>query len=159
MKTPVRIFSLAAALGLAVAFSGCSRSTADAPAKSATPLAVQLVRVKHGDATRSITLPAEVRAFQQATLYAKVGGYVKTVAVDKGDAVKEGALLADIEVPELIADRAKLVAELAVAEIEYKRVAEAQKKSSDLVVPQAVDNAKSKFDIAKANLERTDTLL
>jgi len=144
---------------LALTVGGCSRSTPDVPAKPAAPLAVQVARAKRGDATRSITLPAEVRAYQQATLYAKVGGYVKTIAVDKGDAVKEGALLADIEVPELIADRAKFAAELAVAQIEFKRVSEAHKKASDLVLPQAVDNAKGRFDIAKANLERTDTLL
>ena len=29
---------------------------------------------------------------------------MKTITVDKGDEVKEGALLADIEVPELLAD-------------------------------------------------------
>lgn len=141
------------------ALCGCGRSTADAPPKPAPPALVQVARAKRGDATRSITLPAEVRAYQQATLYAKVGGYVKTVAADKGDAVKAGALLADIEVPELIADRAKFAAELEVAQIEFKRVSEAQKQASDLVVPQAVDNAKGRFDIAKANLERTDTLL
>src|SRR6266576_1214374 len=141
------------------ALCGCGRSTADTPPKPAPPAQVQIARVKRGDATRSITLPANVLAYQQATLYAKVAGYVRTVAVDKGDLVKEGSLLADIEVPELIADRAKFVAELAVAEIEFKRVSEAQRKAPDLVVPQAVDNAKSKLDVAKANLERTDTLL
>src|SRR5436190_17622886 len=125
MKTPMRTFLFATPLVLVAATCGCSRSTADAPAKPAAPLAVQLVRVKRGDATRSIMLPAEVRAFQQATLYAKVGGYVKSVAVDKGDSVKEGALLADIEVPELIADRAKFAAEQEVAEIDYKRLSEA----------------------------------
>jgi len=92
-------------------------------------------------------------------LYAKVGGYVKAVTVDKGDAVKEGALLADIEVPELIADRAKYQAELEVAAVDYKRVSEAQAKAPDLVIPQAVDTAKGKSDIAKANLERIDILL
>ena len=98
-------------------------------------------------------------AYQQATLYAKVAGYLKTIAVDKGDAVKEGALLAEIEVPELIADRAKFKAELEVAQIDYQRVSDAQKKASDLVVPQTVDNARGKLEIAKANLERNETLL
>jgi len=141
------------------ALCGCGLSTTEAPPKAAPPAQVQVAHVKRGDATRSITLPANVLAYQQATLYAKVGGYVKTVAVDKGDSVKEGALLADIEVPELIADRAKFAAESEVARIEFKRVIEAQKKASDLVVPQAVDNAKGRFDIAKANLERTEILL
>ncbi len=120
---------------------------------------MRLVPVKTGEATRSITLPGNVLAFQQATLYAKVAGYVKTISVDKGDAVQAGALLADIEVPELLADRARYQAELEVAALDYKRTSEAQQKAPDLVVPQTVDTAKSKFDVARANLERTETLL
>jgi len=120
---------------------------------------VRLVQVKKGEATRSITLPGEVLAYQQATLYAKVAGYVKTVTVDKGDSVKEGTLLADIEVPELLADRAKYEAELKVADLDYQRISAARKNAPDLVVPLAVDTAKGKADIAKANLERTETLL
>jgi membrane fusion protein (multidrug efflux system) len=79
--------------------------------------------------------------------------------VDKGDAVREGALLADIEVPELLADRTKFQADVEVAALDFKRVSEAQQKAPDLVVPQTVDNAKARFDVAKANLERTETLL
>src|SRR5204863_5017855 len=107
----------------------------------------------------NITLPGNVLAYQQATLYAKVAGYLKTITVDKGDRVKEGDLIADIEVPEMLADRAKYKTELEVADLDYKRLRESQKKFPDLVVPQTVDNAKGKLDIAKANLERTETLL
>ncbi len=128
-------------------------------ADSAPPLAVKVVHPQRGEITRFITLPGNVRAYQQATLYAKVAGYLKSISVDKGDAVKEGALLAEIEVPELIADRAKYKAEVEVAKIDYDRVREAQSKAPDLVVPQTVDNAKGKFEIAKANLERIETLL
>ena len=151
---------LTSSLAVSLAFFvGCSRATTEPPPKNIPPAQVHLVRAKRGDATRSVVLPANVLPYQQATLYAKVGGYVKAVAVDKGDAVKEGALLADIEVPELIADRAKYRAELEVAAVDYKRVSEAQAKAPDLVIPQAVDTAKGKSDIAKANLERIDTLL
>jgi membrane fusion protein (multidrug efflux system) len=150
---------LALPLVIAIGLAGCSRPSAPAPAVPAAPLAVRLVQVKKGEATRSITLPANVLPYQQATLYAKVAGYVKTVAVDKGDSVKEGTLLADIDVPELVADLAKYKAELQVAEIDFKRVSEAQTKAPDLVVPQSVDMARSKYDVAKANLSRTETLL
>jgi len=141
---------------------GCDRSsssTRPANVSSSAPANVQVVRPHIGEITRSITLPAEIKAYQQATLYAKVAGYLKTIPVDKGDEVKAGALLAEIEVPELLADLSKHKAEVEVAEIDYKRVSEAQKKASDLVVPQTVDNAKGKLDVAKANLERTETLL
>src|SRR5262249_19666144 len=139
--------------------SGCGHSGSDTPPTSPSPASVRLVPVKKGEATRSVTLPGNILPYQQATLYAKVAGYAKTVNVDKGDVVKEGVLLADIEVPELIADRSKYQAELEVAELDFKRISDAQKKAPDLVVLQAVDEAKSKADVARANLDRTDTLL
>jgi membrane fusion protein (multidrug efflux system) len=46
-----------------------------------------------------------------------------------------------------------------VAETDFQRVSAAQKKAPDLVTPQAVDEAKGRFEIASANLERTRTLL
>src|SRR5438552_6181815 len=138
---------------------GCKPSTAE-PTKEATPpVAVQIVQPKRGSITRNVTLPGEIKPYQQATLYAKVAGYLKTITVDKGDQVKEGALLAEIEVPELEADSTRYEAEVKVAEIDYKRLSESQKKAPDLVVPQTVDDAEGKRDIAKANLQRTETLL
>jgi membrane fusion protein (multidrug efflux system) len=120
---------------------------------------VQTIHPHRGEITRSVTLPGNVLAYQATTLYAKVAGYLKTITVDKGDHVKADELLADIEVPELIADRARYKAEVKVAAIDYKRVSEAQKKAPDLVVPQTVDDAGGKLDIAKANLDRIETLL
>ena len=120
---------------------------------------MKTVRPFKGAITRNVTLPGEVKAYQQATLYAKVAGYLKTITVDKGDRVKEGDLIADIEVPEMLADLTRYKAEVTVAELDYKRLNESQKKLPDLVVPQTVDNAKGKLDVAKASLERTETLL
>ncbi len=145
-----------ATLGLLV---GCERSPAPTPAKPLAPVAVQVVAVKKGEATRSIALPATIQPYQQATLYAKVAGYVKAVNVDKGDAVKAGDVLADIEVPELLADRARFKAEAEIAALDYQRAKAAQAKAPDLVLQQTVDAARSTSDVAQANLDRTDTLL
>src|SRR2546422_191153 len=147
-----------ALVGQAV-MSGCKPSSAEAPKEGVPPLAVQVVQPKRGTITRNVTLPGEVKPYQQATLYAKVAGYLKTITVDKGDPVNEGTLLAEIEVPELLADRARYIAEVKVADLDYKRLSESQKRLPDLVVPQTVDNAKAKLDVAKASLERTETLL
>jgi len=106
-----------------------------------------------------VTLPGEIKAYQQATLFAKVAGYLKSIKVDKGDRVQEGALLAEIEVPELVADRARYKAEVEVAQLDFQRLSDSQKKAPDLVMPQSVDDARAKLEIAKANLERTQTLL
>ena len=118
-----------------------------------------MVHPKTGEITRSITLPGNVKAYQHSTLYAKVAGYLKTIHVDKGDAVKEGDLLADIEVPELIADLARFKTEVEVAKLDFERTVEAQKKAPDLVVPQTVDNARGKYEVARANLDRIEKLL
>src|SRR5437867_1870579 len=140
-------------------FAGCKPSTADPTKEATSPVAVQVVRPRRGSITRNVTLPGEIKPYQQATLYAKVAGYLKTISVDKGDRVKEGDLIADIEVPEMLADLARYKAEVEVAELDYKRLSESQKTVPDLVVPQTVDNARGKLDVAKANLERTETLL
>src|SRR5438552_728510 len=140
--------------------SGCDRGgVASSPAKTELPIDVKTVRPFKGAITRNVTLPGEVKAYHQATLYAKVAGYLKTITVDKGDRVRESDLIADIEVPEMLADLAKYKAEVEVAQLDYQRLSESQKKAPDLVVPQTVDHAKGTLDVAKANLERTRTLL
>src|SRR5712671_5754536 len=148
-----------AAATLLALLLGCKDSSSEPPKQPAPPVAVQITQPKHGPITRFVTLPGEIKPYQQATLYAKVAGYLKTITVDKGDRVKESDLLADIEVPEMLADLARYKAEVEVAELDYKRLSESQKKAPDLVMPQTVDNAKGKLDIAKANLDRTETLL
>jgi len=163
LNHPPRAFSvpiLLAALVLGL-LCGCHRSGSSALATSPAPaLSVQVVTPQKGEISRSITLPTyRLLAYQEATLYAKVPGYLKTITVDKGDQVKEGQLLAEIEVPEMLADRVKYEAEVEVAATDYQRVTDAQKKAPDLVTPQAVDAAKGKYRVAKANLERLETLL
>jgi membrane fusion protein (multidrug efflux system) len=144
---------------LAILLSGCDRAEPAPATQPPAPVEVQVVQPRRGPIIRYVTLPGEIKPYQQATLYAKVAGYLKTISVDKGDQTKEGALLAEIEVPELLADRARYNAEVEVAAIDYKRLSESQKKAPDLVIPQTVDDARGKLDIAKANLDRTETLL
>jgi len=134
--------------------SGCEWFRPQTPAMS-----VQTIRPKRGEIVHKVTLPGNVMAYQEATLYAKVAGYLKTINVDKGDSVKEGELLAEIEAPEMLADLIKAKAEAEAAQLDYKRVTDAQKKASDLVVPQTVDAAKAKSGVAVAGLQRIETLL
>src|SRR5437016_5306739 len=134
--------------------SGCEWFRPQTPAMS-----VQTIRPKRGQIVHTVTLPGNVMAYQEATLYAKVAGYLKTINVDKGDAVKEDDLLAEIEAPEMRADLIKARAEAEAAQLDFKRVTDAQKKASDLVVPQTVDAAKAKSGVAVAGLQRIETLL
>jgi membrane fusion protein (multidrug efflux system) len=143
-----------------LAFSGCGRSAPPPSQAAQPPVTVKTTLPKRGAITRSVTLPTfRILPYQSATLYAKVGGYLKTLKVDKGDAVKEGQLLAEIEVPELLADEAQFKAEVDVARGNYERMAEARRKAPDLVVPQTVDELRGHSEVAQAKLQRTQTLL
>jgi RND family efflux transporter MFP subunit len=122
-------------------------------------LDVKVMRPTRGEIIRYVTLPGSIRANQQATLYAKVAGYLKSLTVDKGDRVQAGQSLGEIEEPELLADLAKYKAEVKVADTDYKHISAAEKKSPDFVTPQSVEEAKGRLDVANANLERTETLL
>jgi RND family efflux transporter MFP subunit len=120
---------------------------------------VQTIHPKRGEIVRRITLPGNVLAYQEATLYAKIAGYLKSINVDKGDSVKEGDLLAEIEAPEMLADLLKAKAEAEAAQLDSERVLEARKKASDLVMPQTVDAAIMRSDVAIAGARRIETLL
>ncbi len=129
------------------------------PLPAAEPLEIKAATVTRGDVLRYITLPGTVRAQQQATLRAKVPGYLKTLRVDKGDTVKADQALGEIESPELASDLAKYEAEVQVAELEYERVSGAAKKAPDLVTPQALTEAEGRRKVARARLEQTATLM
>jgi RND family efflux transporter MFP subunit len=129
------------------------------PAHAAEPTKVKIAKVTRSDVIRYVSVPGTLRANQQATLYAKVAGYLNNVAVDKGDAVKADQVLALIEVPELIADLKKYEADAKVAEVDLARLEEAKKKAPDLVVPLMLDKARAAAEVAHANMEHTQTLL
>jgi RND family efflux transporter MFP subunit len=65
------------------------------------PPAVEVTQPTRGTVAHTLELPADVVGLQEARLYAKVSGYLKTMNVDKGDTVKAGQLLATIDSPEL----------------------------------------------------------
>ena len=156
-RNPSVAWLLAAALLLVAACRGTeSGPSSMAPQSAAT---VTVVKARKGPISRNVVLPAVIRPHEQAVLYAKVAGYLKTIRVDRGDSVHEGDLLAEIESPELVADLTRQRAEVAVAEVTYRRASEAQKKAPDLVMPQTVDDAKGRLDMAQASLDRTETLL
>jgi membrane fusion protein, multidrug efflux system len=140
--------------------SACDhRQVATPQAAQDPPVQVRITHLSAAPITRSVTLPAQVIAFQEATLYAKVSGYLKSIAVDKGDKVAAGAVLARIEIPELVASRAKQEAELKAAQADYRRLQESLEKAPDLVVPAMVDQARGRFEIARASLDQSETLL
>ncbi len=67
--------------------------------KQAPP--AQVIKPARGGMERITDQPGTVRAFERATLYAKVSGYLQDLKVDRGDKVKKDQILAQIYVPEL----------------------------------------------------------
>jgi len=120
---------------------------------------VKVVSPVRGDIVRYVTLPGSIRANQQVTLTAKVAGHVKSIAVDRGDMVKAGQPIAELEIPELVAERARHEAELKVAQAELDRIRGARAKAPDLITPSAADTAEAHLAVAEATLAQTDTLL
>ena len=146
--------------GLAVASPALAQYGAPAgSAAAAGPVEVQATTPQRGEIHRFVTLPGTLRANQQVTLHAKVAGYLKKISVDKGDKVKAGQLLAEIEMPEIVAERAKHQAELNIAKIESERLKKARAKAPDLITPAASDTADARLAMAQANLAHHETLL
>jgi RND family efflux transporter MFP subunit len=68
--------------------------------EAATPT-VELTTPQVATSMRELILPANVEAFYDAPIYARVNGYLKSWAHDIGDRVKAGEVLAVIDAPDL----------------------------------------------------------
>lgn len=76
---------------------------------------VTLVTAKADAAPQTLTLPAQVQAFQNAGIHSRVPGYLKAWYVDIGTPVKKGQLLAEIDTPDLDQQLAAAKADLGTA--------------------------------------------
>ncbi len=83
--------------------------------------AVKFVTAKRGPGERSVELTGEARPYNQATLYAKVAGYLREIRVDYGDRVTEGQVIAIVDAPELDRQYEAAVADAKNKEIEAQR--------------------------------------
>ncbi len=80
----------------------------------ATPT-VSLVTAKSDSAPATLTLPAQLQAFESAGIHSRVSGYLKSWKVDIGATVKKGQLLAEVDTPDLDQQLAQARADLATA--------------------------------------------
>lgn len=112
--------TLAASLVSLASLSGCIRSRASVTNTDPGPV-VAVAPVQRRDLARDLTLAAEFRPFQEVDIHAKVAGYVRTMKVDIGDRVKQGQLLAVLEIPELQDQITQADASVRQSEAEVKR--------------------------------------
>jgi RND family efflux transporter MFP subunit len=130
---------------------GCSQPP-EASSPPESPLPVRGVHTHRGDIYRYIDLPGEVHPLLQATIFAKVDGYLAKLMVDKGDPVKEGDLLAEIDAPDLRANELRYKAELELAEAEFNQIAQSLTNQTANVAPAEAEAARNRIALAKAKL-------
>lgn len=93
--------------------------------------AVETVRVTAAATDRVVTLPGELRPYEEVALVARVQGYVETMAVDRGAMVGKGQVLATLVAPEITAQVAAAQAQVESA-VARRAEAEAQLASARL---------------------------
>lgn len=122
-------------------------------------LPVQVMKPQRRDVTYTITLPANISPWYQATLYAKVPGYLTWMGFDKGDLAKKGQLLAVIDAPEVEQQYRQAEADYAIKQITYQRLHSVWKENPDVIAKQDVDVAAAVAEGAKHMRDNRRTML
>jgi RND family efflux transporter MFP subunit len=141
---------------------------------------VAVALVERGPLVNSVKLSGEFRAFQQIDVHAKVAGYIRVIYVDVGDQVKEGQVLAILEVPELNAEVTGAKADIrrsqdairrAQSEIErsqsayrayhaaYTRLKQASEARPGLIAEQELDDSLAKDQETQAQVDSSRAAL
>jgi RND family efflux transporter MFP subunit len=168
------IFSLSLPFLLA-SLAGCGKSrTVEASEHlPASVAAVAATRAVRRDLNRGIVVTGELTPFQEVEVMAKVAGYVRRMYVDVGDVVRQGQVLAELEIPEMADDltranaaiqrnRAELKraqdeirrAETAheLAHLTYNRLSSVSRNQPGLVAQQEIDDAQTRDQMAEAQV-------
>jgi RND family efflux transporter MFP subunit len=124
--------------------------------KAAQGPPVEVTSVAQGPKERLITLLGDTRPFQAATIYSKVGGYLKLIVVDRGDHVSEDQVVAVVDSAET--DRQY---DMAVADLENKR--KNQERAQNLSVhgwlsAQQADQAAADFRMAQSRVAQLEVM-
>jgi len=85
---------------VAALLAGCA-STGKTKADAADAPNVAVVKVTRQNLSNELEIASEFLPFQEIDVYAKVSGYIQKLYVDWGTHVKQGQLLAVLEIPEL----------------------------------------------------------
>ncbi|HTY17802.1 MAG TPA: efflux RND transporter periplasmic adaptor subunit [Myxococcota bacterium] len=116
------------------------------------------VTTPHPAPSTDLTLPGTTLPFQQATIYARVDGYLERRLVDIGDLVKTGQLLAVISAPEIDqqlaqaqADLVRQKADLAFARSSLERYEAADREGA--VAKEDLDQRRTAVHTAEAAVQ------
>jgi RND family efflux transporter MFP subunit len=131
-------------LVLSIFALSCSRKV-ESPTKESQPVGfpvVAAVKVSRQAIDSSLHLVAEFRPYREIDVMAKVSGYVNRIAVDMGDRVTTGQVLATLEIPEMADDQSRAQAAIDRSSAEVSRARE------------EVRRAESASEMAKLNYDR-----
>jgi RND family efflux transporter MFP subunit len=164
---------------IAVLSVSCARHETHASSPPGVPYAA-VAKVTTEDLTRNLVLTAEFHPFQEIDVMAKVAGYIKQINVDAGDRVKQGQLLAVLEIPEMADDlrRAQASVEHARAEVararddlaraesthqfahlSAQRLAAAADRRPGLIAQQEIDDAHGRDLVTEAQIASAKSAL
>ena len=144
-----------AIVGLAsVLAGGCSNGKAkekDDAADKATAVPVETQPLKRAEMLAIYSGTAPIEAQEEAEVVAKVGGEVRQVFVEEGDAVQSGQVLARLDGDRLRLELAQIEANLRKLERDYKRQLDLSEKG--LVAKGTAENAKFDLDALRASYD------
>jgi len=170
-----------ATIPILLALSGCTRGQSEPSASASAPatnapaadVTVPVFKVTRTKLSTDLSMTAEFAPFQEVDLMAKVAGYVRSITVDIGDRVREGQVLATLEVPEMEDELNKAGASVEQADAEvkmasdelqragsahdlahlsYSRIQEVGNREKGLVPQQQLDEFRSRDLISEAQV-------
>ena len=109
------------ALSLTVACGGGTPAPPNTPAASGAPT-IDVVNVVERPVNVTLSMPGELDPYEAVAIYPKVTGFVKAIRVDRGSRVRAGELLAELEAPELAAQRSEARSRVQAAESQLAAV-------------------------------------
>jgi membrane fusion protein, multidrug efflux system len=107
------LVALSVLLTIFLLLVSCSQKENNAPASASASMStqslpqVELTTVKSQKLNTTISLPGELMPYEAIDVYARETGFVKSIKVDRGSKVMEGELIAELDAPELAAQRAQ----------------------------------------------------
>jgi membrane fusion protein, multidrug efflux system len=86
------------------------------------PRTIEVVRVVERPVNVTLSMPGELDPYEAVAIYPKVTAFVKTIRVDRGSHVRAGELLAQLDAPELAAQRSEGQSKVQAAEAQLGAV-------------------------------------
>jgi len=139
-----------------VLISGCGRSESSTPPESGQnqvrPVPVSIVEVTPSPMKDILILPGETEAWQDVVVGAEAGGRVDWVGPQEGDFVKEGDLIARVDVAALKAALDRAEAALRLADDLYERRVKLFERK--IINQEELDKVLAEQALARANFKQ-----